>query len=315
MNILVAAFYHFTRLEDCRPLQSSLQALCRQNGIRGTILLAGEGINGTIAGERDSVQRVLHFLRQDPRLADLQHKASWTDRQPFLRMKVRLKKEIVALGVPGIDPHREAGTYVAPEQWNDLISDPDVVVIDTRNDYEYAIGTFTHAINPETGSFRDFPGFVKQNLDPGRDKKIAMFCTGGIRCEKATAYMLQQGFKEVYHLQGGILNYLETVNPDHSLWQGECFVFDERVSVDHRLMPGHYELCHGCRHPITEEDKLSPFYNEGVACPYCHASRTQKQRRAAAERQRQIVLAKSRGQLHLGSPQQRATKAGKSGRN
>ena len=303
MKTLVAAFYHFTALDNISEIQPALLELCQTNAIKGTILLANEGINGTIAGDQNNVLNILNWLRDDPRLHELDHKESWTESQPFLRMKVRLKKEIVSLGVPGIDPSREVGTYVSPEQWNELISDSDVLLIDTRNDYEHSIGTFKNAVNPNTESFRDFPAFAADQLDPAKHKKIAMFCTGGIRCEKATSYLKHQGFEAVYHLQGGILKYLEEIPAQESLWQGECFVFDDRVSVDHQLNPGQYDLCHGCRHPVTLKDKQSPKYTEGVCCPYCFYTQTEQKRQSARERQRQITLAKERGQQHLGATQ------------
>jgi UPF0176 protein len=242
----IIAFYKFVRLPDYRDLQQALLDLCNQNGIRGTILLAEEGINSTIAGTHEGMDNVIESLRDDPRFADLIIKESYADYIPFERMKVRLKQEIVRLKVDGIDPNRCVGTYLEPEEWNKIISDPEVVVIDTRNDYEYGIGTFQNALNPKTESFWEFPDYVQQNLDPQKHKKVAMFCTGGIRCEKATAYMLEQGFEEVYHLNGGILRYLELMNPEDSLWQGECFVFDERVALDHALAPGKAGLCEHC---------------------------------------------------------------------
>lgn len=299
-NIVVAALYKFVALADYREIQPRLLDFCQQQGIKGTLLLATEGINGTIAGERAAIDRVLEHLRSDARLEDLEHKESFTDEMPFLRMKVKLKKEIVTLGVDGIDPTAAVGTYVEPKDWNDLISDPHVALVDTRNDYEYSIGTFKDAINPETESFREFPDYVKKTLDPKQHKKVAMFCTGGIRCEKATAYMLQQGYEEVYHLKGGILKYLEEIPREESLWQGECFVFDERVAVDHGLAEGSYDQCHACRHPISAEDKQSPEYQPGVSCPRCYGKRSSQQVASAAERQKQIELAKSRGQQHLG---------------
>jgi UPF0176 protein len=306
MKNLVAAFYHFTPLDNIAEFQDDLLMLCQNENTKGTILLANEGINGTIAGNKDNVDKILSWLRSDPRLTDMQHKESWTSEHPFLRMKVKLKKEIVTLGVANINPNHEVGTYVSPEKWNELIDDPEVLLIDARNDYEVAIGTFKKAVNPETDSFRDFPAFVKNNLDPSKHKKIAMFCTGGIRCEKATSYMLQQGYEAVYHLRGGILKYLEETPEEDSLWQGECFVFDDRVSVDHQLQPGHYDLCHGCRHPITEADQQSEHYIEGVCCPYCCDTQSEEKRLSAQERQRQITLAKARGQQHLGVTQNQA---------
>ena len=302
MNVVVSALYRFVSLPDYQCLRQPLLDLCIKNDIKGTLLLASEGINGTIAGSRDATDNLLSFLRRDPRLRPLQHKESYCDAAPFYRMKVKLKDEIVTMGVNGIDPNHVVGTYVKPRQWNQLIDDPDVTVIDTRNYYEVAIGSFKGAKNPNTNSFREFPDYVKSNLDPKKHKKVAMFCTGGIRCEKSTAYLKGQGFEEVYHLEGGILKYLEEMPVAESRWQGECFVFDNRVSVDHELAQGSYDQCHGCRHPITEADKLSEKYLLGVSCPRCYDSQTPEQRQRFQERQHQIELAKSRGQVHLGAP-------------
>jgi len=300
-EIRVASLYHFARLDDYRELQAPLLEKCLAEDIRGTLLLAEEGINGTIAGTREGVENVLAYIRSDPRLSPLVHKDSFAEETPFLRMKVRLKKEIVSMGVPDIDPTHIVGTYVKPEDWNELISDPDVLVVDTRNEYEVEIGTFTNAVDPQTTSFRQFPAWVKENDQLLGHKKIAMFCTGGIRCEKSTAYMKSQGFEEVYHLEGGILKYLETIPEQDSLWQGECFVFDERVSVDHNLEAGTYELCHACRHAISDEDKKSPLYEPGVSCPKCHGATSQERKARFAERQKQMDLARERGEVHLGS--------------
>jgi UPF0176 protein len=251
---------------------------CEAQGIRGTILLAAEGINGTIAGSREAIDSVLTFLRSDPRLVDLEQKESYADSAPFDRMKVRLKKEIVTLGLPEIDPSDRVGTYVSPQEWNELISDPEVTIIDTRNEYEVSIGTFRGAKNPKTASFRQFPDYVRNHLDPNKQRKVALFCTGGIRCEKATSFMIAQGFQEVYHLKGGILKYLEEVPAEESLWQGECFVFDQRVAVRDGLAIGTHEMCPSCGHPISEADKTSPHYQEGISCPYCFDSLTQEKR-------------------------------------
>ncbi len=276
--------------------------------MRGTLLIASEGINGTIAGHREGIDCVIHYLQHTLGFKDLEYKESFSNHLPFLRMKVRLKKEIVTFGQPGVDPNKRAGTYVDPKDWNALISDPDVVLVDTRNDYEVEIGTFKGAIDPKTKSFQELPDFVKKNLDPKKHKRVAMSCTGGIRCEKSTAYMLSQGFEEVYHLKGGILNYLKEVPEDQSLWEGECFVFDERVSVDHNLAPGKYNLCHGCREPITTEDEHSPSYERGVSCPRCHDQTTQAQKSKARERQRQINLAAQNHRPHIGDGAQRLNK-------
>lgn len=270
MAIAVATFYKFVRLEDFVERQPLLLSYCQQQGIKGTILLAEEGINGTIAGSRESVDAVLAFLRSDARLADLEYKESIAKAPPFGRLKVRLKQEIVTLGVVEADPRDRVGTYVNPKEWNALLADPDVVVVDTRNQYEVAIGTFENAQNPQIDSFRQFPDYARQHLDRDRHKKVAMFCTGGIRCEKATAYLLNQGFEEVYHLKGGILKYLEEIPESESLWQGECFVFDERVAVKQGLTPGSYDSCRACGHPISAEDKASPQYREKISCPHCY---------------------------------------------
>lgn len=301
MSLVVAALYKFVHLPDYQALREPLLAICQAHNVKGTLLLAAEGINGTIAGERDGIDQVIAFIKADARFDNIEHKESYTDQPPFLRMKVKLKKEIVTMGVPNINPNTLVGQYVEPKDWNALISDPDVLVIDTRNNYEVEIGTFKDAINPETDSFRELPAYVEQHLDPAKHKKVAMFCTGGIRCEKSTAFMKQQGFEDVYHLQGGILKYLEEVPAEESLWQGECFVFDERVAVDHSLEKGQYDQCHACRFPITEADKQSEHYVAGVSCPRCYAKTSDAQRQRYAERQKQIQLAKQRGEKHLGS--------------
>jgi UPF0176 protein len=287
---VVAALYKFVTLPDFAEKQETLLSYCQSQGIKGTILLAAEGINGTIAGSRQGVDSVLAFLRSDPRLADLEHKESYTEIQPFERMKVRLKAEIVTMGLPEVDPNQQVGTYVSPQEWNDLISDPEVIVIDTRNDYEVNIGTFKTAQNPQTKSFREFPEYVSNNLDPNQHKKVALFCTGGIRCEKASAFMLSQGFTEVYHLKGGILKYLESVPAEESLWEGECFVFDERVAVRHGLELGSHELCFCCGYPISEQDKASPQYEEGISCPHCFDSLTPEKRLRQQEKWKQYRL-------------------------
>ena len=298
---LVAALYKFVALPDFEGLQAPIRAVCDDNQVKGTLLLASEGINGTIAGPEDGIRAVLAYLNNIPAFEGLVHKESWATEPPFPRMKVRLKKEIVTMGVPGIDPNKIVGTYVKPKDWNALISDPDVVVVDTRNDYEVAIGTFKGAMDPETKSFREFPAWAKDHESELRKpKKVAMFCTGGIRCEKSTAYMKEQGYDEVYHLEGGILKYLEEMPAEDSLWEGECFVFDDRVSVGHGLKPGPYDMCHACRRPISDEDKASEYYVKGVSCPHCYDETSQDQKSRFAERQKQIALAKKRGELHLG---------------
>ncbi len=298
---LVAALYHFVPFPGFRSFQAPLQAMCDENGVKGTLLLAHEGINGTIAGPEEGLRKVLAFIRSQPEFARLEHKESHASKMPFLRMKVRLKKEIVTMGVEDIDPLKVVGTYVEPKDWNALISDPDTIVIDTRNDYETAIGIFKGAVDPNTKTFREFPEWVRQNPGLHNKPKLAMYCTGGIRCEKATAFMKENGFDEVYHLKGGILKYLEEVPPEESLWEGACFVFDERVSITHGLQEGEHTLCHACRYPLTEADRRSPLFEEGVSCPHCHGSRSAADLDRYRERQKQIALAKKRGQRHMGS--------------
>lgn len=300
MKFLTAALYKFVSLPDFEDLQAPLQKVCDEHDIRGMLLLAKEGINGTIAGAPDDVYSVLDFIRSDPRMADLVHKESFATQAPFYRMKVKLKKEIVTMGVDFIDPNTMAGKYVKPKDWNALITDPDVVVVDTRNDYEVRVGTFKGAINPETQSFRELPGWVENAEILREKKKVAMFCTGGIRCEKSTAYLKSQGFEEVYHLEGGILKYLEEIPEEESLWEGDCFVFDERVTVKHGLEPGEYELCRACRNPVSPEDKTSEHWEEGVSCPWCIDEKTDEERERFRERQRQIRLARQRGECHVG---------------
>ena len=300
MTYTVAALYHFTRLSDYEALRPSLQAMCELLNIKGTILLAREGINGTVAGSAAKIQELMDYLKADPRLAGLDYKLSHASECPFYRMKVRLKKEIVTLGVDGIDPTETVGTYVDPQDWNALISDPDVVLIDTRNDYEVEIGTFKGAINPQTETFRDFPAWVEANKDTLKKPKVAMFCTGGIRCEKASAFMLKNGYDDVYHLKGGILKYLETQPKDESLWDGACFVFDQRVAVEHGLEESDYDQCYACRYPLTKAQMASPLYVKGVSCPRCHNRVSNEQRERFAERQKQIALAKQRGETHIG---------------
>ncbi len=286
--ITVAALYRFVRLDDYQSLQRPLANLMRAQDVRGTLLLAAEGINGTIAGPEIGIQSVLEHLSADPRLKPLEVKFSFCSTPPFKRARVRLKKEIVTLGVEGIDPNDSVGTYVDPENWNELISQPDVVVIDTRNDYEVAIGAFERAINPMTNSFREFPEFVDRHLDPAKHPRVAMYCTGGIRCEKSTALLKQKGFHEVYHLRGGILKYLEQIPESESKWSGECFVFDERVSVKHGLAVGDKVLCFGCGWPVSREDQSHSDYRRGVHCPRCVDVLTDDQKRRFAERQRQL---------------------------
>jgi UPF0176 protein len=290
----IATFYKFVPLDDYQQIRQPLLDYCRKQHAIGSILLAHEGINGTIAGTREAVDNVLAYIRTDKRLADLMHKEATAEEMPFGRMKVRLKKEIVHLGVPGIDPNKEVGTYVAPAVWNQLISDPEVTLIDTRNDYEVQVGSFKGALNPDTQSFQQFPAFVEAHLNPQTHKKIAMFCTGGIRCEKGTAYLLQQGFAEVFHLKGGILNYLESVSADESQWEGECFVFDRRTTVKHALIPGKVKICPTCQKVVSDEETSSPYYKRGIYCPACHDSVTPEKIASLEEKQKQIALMQKR---------------------
>ncbi|WP_298091758.1 rhodanese-related sulfurtransferase [uncultured Sphingomonas sp.] len=301
--IRVCALYRFARFPDPAALRLPLLAVAEAAGIKGTLLLAGEGINGTIAGGHDAVEAVLAHIRGLPGCADLEVKDSTAAAMPFHRLKVRLKAEIVSMGVAGIDPTREVGTYVAPADWNALIAEPDTLVIDTRNDYEVAIGTFANAVDPGTASFRDFPQWFRDHRDKllAGKARVAMFCTGGIRCEKATAFLKAEGVDAVYHLDGGILKYLETVPEDESSWSGECFVFDHRVAVRHGLEQGEHLLCHGCRLPVSPADRASPLYEEGVSCPACHGVRDDAARASAAERHRQEMLARARGRAHVGA--------------
>jgi UPF0176 protein len=297
---LTAALYKFVSLPDYQQLQSPILDKCLEYRIKGTLLLAAEGINGTIAGAPEDIKAILGYLREDPRLSDLEHKESYANQHPFYRMKVKLKKEIVTMGVSDVNPNDVVGTYVKPEAWNDLISDPDVILLDTRNDYEVSIGTFKGAVDPKTTTFREFPKFVEQNLDKTKNKKVAMFCTGGIRCEKASSYMKQQGFEEVYHLQGGILKYLETVPKEESMWVGECFVFDQRVAVKHGLEVGDYDQCYACRMPLSPEELKSDKYTPGISCPHCYDKTSEQKKAALTERQKQVILAKQRGETHIG---------------
>lgn len=303
---LVAALYHFAELDDYVSLRQPLYDFCAERQIIGTLLLAREGINGTIAGPEQGIKEVLAYLRSDPRLAKLVHKESWAESMPFYRLKVKLKKEIVTLGVPDLKTAEMVGQYVAPEDWNALIESPDVVLIDTRNDYEVGIGTFKHAINPKTDSFSEFPEWVAEQRKEGGvlagNPRVAMFCTGGIRCEKSTAFMRSQGFEDVYHLQGGILKYLEDITEDKSLWDGECFVFDERVSVGHGLRQGDYSFCRACRMPLNEADRHHEHYEEGVSCRHCHDKLDADKVERLRERQKQAQLAQERRSRHIGAP-------------
>lgn len=297
-KIVVAALYKFVTLDDYVQLREPLLQTLLAHDVRGTLLLAEEGINGTVSGSREGIDAVLAWLRADARLVDIDHKESYCAEQPFYRTKVKLKKEIVTLGVPGVDPNHRVGTYVEPRDWNALVDDPEVLVIDTRNDYEVGIGSFKGAIDPQTKSFRDFPAYIREHFDPARHRKVAMFCTGGIRCEKASSFMLQEGFPEVFHLKGGILKYLEEVPAAESRWEGECFVFDNRVTVTHDLAEGVYDQCHACRTPVSPEDMQSPHYSPGISCPHCWDSLSEKTRAGARERQKQIELARLRNEPH-----------------
>jgi len=300
-SVVVAALYRFAKFPDFESFREPLQNLMVKECVKGTLLLAAEGINGTIAGSRQGIDVVIGWLKKDPRFTGLEVKESYVNGNPFYRTKVKLKKEIVTMGVEGIDPNHIVGTYVDPSDWNDLISDPEVLLLDTRNDYEVEIGTFENAVNPDTETFREFPDYVSKELDPKKQKKVAMFCTGGIRCEKSTAYLKQQGFEEVFHLKGGILNYLEQVPEEESMWKGECFVFDNRVTVNHRLEKGDYDQCHACRLPITEEDKQHANYQKGVSCHRCYGKHSEEQMKRYEARERQVNLAKQRGETHIGS--------------
>jgi UPF0176 protein len=301
---VTCALYKFVALPNYGSIRHPLLKVMTDNQVYGTLLLASEGINGTISSTRAGIDAVLNWLSQQPGLENIDTKESFDKEIPFYRTKVKLKKEIVTMGVEGIDPRQVVGTYVKPQDWNDLISDPEVLVVDTRNDYEVEIGTFKHAVDPKTTSFREFPAWANKNIDRAKTKKIAMFCTGGIRCEKSTAYMKEQGFDEVYHLEGGILKYLEEIPKEQTLWQGECFVFDNRVAVDHDLKRGSYDQCHACRMPITEQEKTLDTYTEGLSCHHCYGKVSEEQKQRFAQRQKQVQLAKARGEEHIGSAAQ-----------
>ncbi len=305
MPYIVCALYKFVTLKNYQSIREPLLTFMKEHEICGTLLLAQEGINGTVSGARNAIDQLLIWLQEQPGLGSIVIKESLTDEKPFKRTKVKLKKEIVTMGIQDIDPRKVVGTYVEPKDWNALINDPEVLLVDTRNDYEYAVGTFEHAINPNTVSFREFPDYIKENLSPEKHKKVAMFCTGGIRCEKSTAYMKQQGFDEVYHLKGGILKYLEDVPKEQTTWKGECFVFDDRVTVDHDLKPGSYAQCNACRMPITEQDQQSDKFEQGVSCPHCIDKSTLAQKARYQEREKQIRLAKARGEEHVGGNAER----------
>ena len=299
--LTIAALYHFTRFPDPAALKPGLLEVCVAHGVKGSLLLAPEGINGTIAGPRDGIDAALGAVRALPGCEGLEWKESFADSMPFGRMKVKLKREIVTMGQPDVDPLAQVGNYVSASDWNALISDPDTVVIDTRNDYEVAIGTFRGAVDPGTRAFGEFPDWWQVNRERFAGKRVAMFCTGGIRCEKSTNYLLGQGVNQVYHLKGGILKYLEEVPEADSLWQGQCFVFDDRVSVGHGLVPGGLKVCGACRRPVTAEDQSLPNYEEGVCCPACAGEYSDADRARFRERHRQMMLAEKRGTLHLGA--------------
>lgn len=300
-KLTVIAFYKFVDLPDFESLREPLKKFCLEHNIRGSILLAKEGINSTMSGTNENIYSFLEFLKKDKRFEDLEYKESYAiNEHPFRRMKVLLKKEIVNLGMPEINPNNKVGTYLDSEEWNRVISDPEVILIDTRNDFEFQVGTFKNAINPKTNSFNEFPEYVEKNLDPEKDKKVAMFCTGGIRCEKATSFMLEKGFKEVYHLKGGILKYLEEMQEEESLWEGECFVFDNRVGIKHQLEIGEYQLCHSCGYPNSPEERKSEKYEEGVFCPHCFDEIDEEKLASRRERAKQVALARQRNKIHIG---------------
>ena len=308
MEHTVATFYHFADLPDFEAKQVPIKAFCDDQSVLGTIILAPEGINGTIAGPSARITATLDFLRADERLAKLPTRLSHTDRKTFNRMRVILRPEIVTLGDPSVNPNAAVGQYVEPKDWNALINDPEVTLIDTRNDYEVEVGTFKGAIDPKTTTFGEWPEYVENNLDPEAHPKIAMFCTGGIRCEKASAHLLKNGFKQVFHLRGGILSYLENMPESESAWEGDCFVFDHRVAVKHGLEQGDFEICFGCRWPISEEDTRSPLYEPGVSCPRCAEELTDERRARLRERHKQVMLARKRNGTHIGEQPKRKPK-------
>ena len=300
-GIAVLSFYKFVDLDGLPEIKASLLSLCGKNGVNGTFILAPEGINATVAGPRGGIDRLVAYLESDPRLSGAHYKLSYNERSPFHRLKVKFRKELVPMGVGGIKPQRLSGERVSPERWNELISRPDVLLIDARNDYENRVGTFRGAVNPETDHFREFPEYARENLDPAEHKEIAMFCTGGIRCEKATSYLLERGFQRVYQLEGGVLSYLERVPREQSLWEGECFVFDDRTSVGHDLSKGTWSTCRNCRGPVSAKERQSEEFREGVSCPRCHAGLTPERISSLEERRKQMRLARERNQKHLGA--------------
>lgn len=299
-SVIIAALYQFQDFPNYKRVKNILKKYCIEQGILGTLILASEGINGTVSGTRAGIDALKNYLIYTLNFRSMEYKESVFDHQPFYRMRVLAKQEIVSLGRPDISPHKQVGTYVTPEEWNRLIQQEDVTVLDVRNDYEVAIGHFKGAVDPKTKAFREFPAFVQRELDPSKHKKIAMSCTGGIRCEKASSYMLSMGFEEVYHLKGGVLKYLEETPAKDSLWDGECFVFDQRVSVKERVEPGSYSVCYGCRLPLSEADKCSEHYIKGVCCHHCHRDLTPEKRQRLEERHRQVLLAETRGTAHIG---------------
>ena len=304
-NICIISFYKFVTILDLEKLKIQIENICSKFDTKGTILIAPEGINGTIEGSKNNIKKFLETLKNNKKFSDIIPKYSYSSKDSFNRMKVRLKKEIVTIGNTEVNPNKYIGKYIEPNDWNELISDPNTILIDTRNEYEVAIGTFKGAINPKTKSFRDLPNWIKNNLenedDDYKNKKIAMFCTGGIRCEKSTSYLVQKGFTNVSHLKGGILKYLENIPKKKSLWDGECFVFDQRVSVAEELKPGSYLMCHGCRMPLKPEDTKLKSYIHGVSCKYCHNKKSAESKKRYADRQKQINLALERGEKHMGS--------------
>ena len=306
-EILVATLYKFFKVDDLVALQDQLYEICNKNNVMGTILIANEGVNGTISAKPREIEKTLISIQKDDRFSEIEIKYSSTNKQPFHKMRVRLKKEIVTIGLPEINPNKTVGTYVKPEEWNDIISDPDVILIDTRNKFEIKIGSFKNALDPRTTSFRDFPEWVKKFKQDktNTNKKIAMYCTGGIRCEKASSLMKEEGFNEVYHLQGGILKYLEQVEKEKSLWEGECFVFDDRVCLTENLEVGSYKMCFACRMPITEDELNDDRYEEGISCLYCYDKTTKDKKERFESRQKQIELSKLRGEKHIGGQQKK----------
>ena len=300
-GVAVLSFYKFVDLDGLAGIKDSLLSLCGESGVNGTFILASEGINATVAGPREGIDALIDYLESDPRLSGAHYKLSCNGKTPFHRLKVKFKKELVPMGVSGIRPQQLSGQRVPPERWNELISRPGVLLLDTRNDYENRVGTFRGAVNPGTEHFREFPGYVRENLDPAEHEEVAMFCTGGIRCEKATSYLLERGFKRVYQLEGGVLSYLEQVPSEQSLWEGECFVFDDRTSVGHGLSEGTWSTCRNCREPVSELERQSEGFRDGIYCPRCRAKLTPERISSLEERQKQMRLARERNRKHLGA--------------